>query len=212
MKILVLGGTTGTGRETVANALERGHQVTAAARNPDKLDLKHPALRVVKGDVSDAASLQGAVAGSDAVIFAVGATFDGLKKNPLLFSTGTRNTISVMKSSGVKRLVVLSSFGSGESRRWSGFVLNRILRPLLLHPYYDDHDRQEAVVRSEAQGLDWVIVEPSMLRNGPARKKYRIADSGGTVPVSIRRADVADFLVTAAESDHYFGKAVAIGG
>jgi putative NADH-flavin reductase len=212
MKILVLGGTAGTGRETVARALDGGHQVTAAARNPAKLDLSHDALRVVKGDVCEADSLATAVAGQDAVIFAVGATFAGLKQNPTLFSTGTRNTIEVMKAAGVKRLVVLSSFGSGESKAHSGFVLNRILRPLLLAPYYDDHDRQEAVIRAHADGIEWVIVEPSMLRNGPARKKYRIVDNGGAVPVSIRRADVADFLVQAAESDRYVGKAVAIGG
>jgi uncharacterized protein YbjT (DUF2867 family) len=212
MKILVLGGTAGTGRETVLRALEQGHQVTAAARNPAKMDLSHPALRVVQGDVSDPASLAEAIAGQDAVIFAVGATFSGLKQNPEVFSKGTRNTIEAMRAAGVKRLVVLSSFGSGESRAHSGFILNRILRPLLLAPYYDDHDRQEAIVRAHGGGIDWVIVEPSMLRNGPAKKKYRVADGGGGVPVAIRRADVADFLVQAAETDRYVRKAVAIGG
>jgi uncharacterized protein YbjT (DUF2867 family) len=211
MKILILGGTAGTGRQTVARALARGHQVTAAARNPARLDMTHDALRVIKGDVSDAAALEPAVAGQDAVIFAVGSTFAGLKKDPTIFSRGTRNTISVMKAKGVKRLVVLSSFGSGESKAHSGFFMNRILRPLLLSRYFDDHDRQEAVVREHGDGIDWTIVEPSMLKNGPARGQFKLAEAG-VVPVSVSRADVADFMVTAAESDRYVGKAVAIGG
>src|SRR5262245_36171008 len=97
MKVLILGGTMGTGRQAVEQGLERGHTVTALARTPSKLDIQHASLRVIKGDVFDAASLAPAIEGQDAVIFAVGATLDALKKNPTVFSDGTKNTIDVMK-------------------------------------------------------------------------------------------------------------------
>jgi uncharacterized protein YbjT (DUF2867 family) len=210
MKILVLGGTRGTGRQTVESALTRGHQVTVAARNPSAMDLRHPSLRVMKGDVSDASSLAPAVAGQDAVIFAVGATLEALKKTPTVFSDGTRNTIEVMKRAGIRRLVVLSSHGSGDSSASGGFILMRVLKPLLLAPYYDDHDRQEALVRPS--DIDWVIVRPSMLTNGAAKGKYRIVEQPGAPGMMISRADVAEFMVSAVETDKYVRKAVSIGG
>lgn len=62
MKILVLGATGGTGRQLVAKALEKGHEVTAFARNPEGIALKHERLRAVRGDVTQPESIAAAVA------------------------------------------------------------------------------------------------------------------------------------------------------
>jgi putative NADH-flavin reductase len=210
MKILVAGGTSGTGRRVVEQALERGHEVTLLARDPDRLDLKHASLRVVKGDVLDVTAMGRVVSGHDAVIFAVGATLQALKQNPTVFSDGTRNTIEAMQAAGVKRLVVLSSHGTGDSKATAGFVLNRIIKPLFLAPYFDDHERQEAVVRPSP--LDWVIVRPWVLTNGPAKGRYKVVEQpGAPAHMRISRADVAGFMLSAVETDQYVRKAVSIG-
>src|SRR2546423_15338124 len=51
LRILIIGATGRTGRELVRQALEKGHQGTALAWEPRKMNLEHPRLRVVKGNV-----------------------------------------------------------------------------------------------------------------------------------------------------------------
>jgi uncharacterized protein YbjT (DUF2867 family) len=59
---------------------------------------------------------------------------------------------------------------------------------------YDDKDVQEWIVRSS--GLDWTIVRPGMLTNGPATDHYRVLTASKDWRFGvISRADVADFLV-----------------
>jgi putative NADH-flavin reductase len=72
MKLLVLGATGGTGSRLVEQALQQGHVVTAFARDPAKIHLKHDNLRVVTGDVLDRASVDAAVDGQEGVLSALG--------------------------------------------------------------------------------------------------------------------------------------------
>jgi nucleoside-diphosphate-sugar epimerase len=72
LNVLVFGATGGTGRRLVEQALERGHTVTAFARDPGKIQLKHDNLRVAKGDILQPDTVAVAVAGQDAVLSALG--------------------------------------------------------------------------------------------------------------------------------------------
>jgi putative NADH-flavin reductase len=62
MKLLIIGGTGGTGQELIKQALEQGHTVTALARNPEKLNIIHQNLRVIKGNILDFDKVQEVVA------------------------------------------------------------------------------------------------------------------------------------------------------
>src|SRR6185437_5315647 len=109
MKILVMGASQGTGALAVKRALEKGHDVTAFARSPQKLVLEDPKLTRVVGDFHDKASVDGAVRGHDAVIITASSTsLKGFKEKPDYFSSGTSYAIDAMKKHGVRRLVVLS--------------------------------------------------------------------------------------------------------
>ncbi|HTA18493.1 MAG TPA: NAD(P)H-binding protein [Polyangia bacterium] len=210
MRVLILGASQGTGALACRLLLERGHDVTAFARSPQKLVLEHPKLTRRVGDFHDEASVKEAVPGHDAVIITASATNMGaFKEEPLYFSKGTGYAISAMKGAAVRRLVVLSAFGAGESRRASGVVL-KLLMALLLEAPYADHDRQEALVRDS--GLDWVIARPTRLTNGPARKRYEKKTAIEPVPNAISRADVADFLVEATTTDTWLRQCVQLGG
>src|ERR1700722_2290219 len=117
MHILIIGASQGTGALAVRAALDKGHRVTAFARSPQKLALEHPQLRKVAGDFHEAASVEAAVEGHDAVIVTASATrLSAFKENPRYFSQGTGYAINAMKKAGVKRLVVLSALGTGPSR------------------------------------------------------------------------------------------------
>jgi putative NADH-flavin reductase len=211
MRICILGASQGTGAECVRAALAHGHDVTAFARSPDKLVLEHPRLTRLKGDFHARESVAGAVRGQDAVIITASATsLAGFKENPNYFSQGTSYAIEAMKAQNVRRLVILSALGTGESRRLMNFFVQKLVVSLLLKAPYEDHERQEKLVRES--GLDWVIARPSRLTNGPAKKKYMKTSAIESIPSSISRADVADFLVTAAEMDTWVRQAVQLGG
>jgi len=211
MKLLIIGASKGTGAEATINALNKGHTVSAFSRDPSQLPFEHERLRRVPGDFHRSESLASAVPGHDAVIITASASsLKTFKENPTYFSQGTRYVIDAMKQSGVKRLVVLSALGAGESRQSAPWLVRKLLVGWLLKVPYEDHERQERMVKDS--GLDWVIARPSRLTNGAAHGRY-LTDTGlGPIPSSISRADVGDFLVRAATEDTWLGHAVQLGG
>ena len=211
MKILVIGASQGTGALAVKKALDRGHEVTAFARSPEKLDASSPKLTRKKGDFHDAASVDGAIPGHDAVIVTASATsFKTLRADTTYFSRGTRFVIDSMKKHGVKKLVILSALGTGESKQLMNFIERKLIVEFILKTPFADHERQEAMAKES--GLDYVIARPGRLTNGAAKGRYVKKTGSDPVPKIISRADVADFLVQACEVETWNGEAVQIGG
>jgi uncharacterized protein YbjT (DUF2867 family) len=211
MRILVLGASQGTGALAVRDALDKGHHVTAFARSPQKLALEHPQLKKMQGDFHQAASVDAAVPGHDAVIITASATNLGaFKDNPRYFSQGTAYTIDAMKKANVKRLVILSALGTGPTRALVNPVIRLLAVDWLLKAAFADHEVQEQQARQS--GLEWVVARPGRLTNGPARRRYKKTTAIEPVPSSISRADVADFLVDACTAPNWIGSAVQIGG
>jgi putative NADH-flavin reductase len=204
MKLLVFGATGGTGREIVAQALAQGHAVTALVRDPAKLGISHEQLAVVQGDVLDAASVEHAMPGHDAVLCAIGAgTRGGLR------SEGTRNIVRAMEKAGVRRLVCQTSLGYGDSREAlnaSPLYFKYIVVPFILRKAFADHARQEEHIKRS--GLDWIIVRPGNLTDGARTGVYRhgFAATDRTIEVQASRADVADFMLKQLADDTYLRK------
>jgi putative NADH-flavin reductase len=200
MNLLVFGATGGTGRELIKQALEQGHVVTAFVRNPDKLDIQHSNLKIAKGDVTDGAAVEQAVNGQDAVFSSLGSS--SLKKNPGLVD-GVRSIVQAMEKHGVRRFVYQSSLGVGESRKQVSFLVRSIVIPLVLRNAIADHtDKEQAIKQSS---LDWVIVRPAGLTDGPHTGNYRHGESI-QFGAKISRADVADFMLKQASDNAYLHK------
>ena len=72
MRIVVFGAGGRVGSRTVAEALARGHEVTAVVRDPEAHDLHGDGLTVVAGDATDPASVAEVAAGHDLAISTVG--------------------------------------------------------------------------------------------------------------------------------------------
>ena len=207
MKLLVIGASQGTGALCVKSALAKGHAVSAYSRTPAKLDLEHPALTKIAGDFHDASAVSRAVAGHDAVIITASPrSLRAIKDKPDYFSRGTRYCIDAMKEHGVKRLVVLTAHGVGDSEPAASWFQRKLLIGGLLKGFFRDHDVQERMVRES--GLDFVIARPTRLTNGPAKGNYVRTAEIRRMPPTISRADLADFLVEACESTTWVGKAV----
>jgi putative NADH-flavin reductase len=205
-KILVLGASGGTGRLIVCDALSRGHQVTALVRSPDKVDLK--GARIVTGDARDEGALRQALAGQNAVVSALGTPASPFREVATL-SAATRALIAAMKAESVSRLVAITGMGAGNSAGHGGFLLDRLVFPLLLARVYADKNRQETLVRDS--GLDWVLVRPAVLNNKRGRGSVRaIEDLSGFHGGTIAREDVARFVVDQVADDTWVHRAPLI--
>ncbi|MFO7856325.1 MAG: SDR family oxidoreductase [Paracoccaceae bacterium] len=198
--ILILGASRGIGAAAVEVALARGHAVRAFARSPEALKIEDTRLTRYAGDARSPDALRPAVAGADAVIYALGTP--GTARGPFgprvtLHSEATRALIDVMREAGVRRLVAVTGYGAGESRLAMSLLERTAHRAALGRPYADK-DRQEALIRGS--GLDWTIVRPTILRDAKARGRYEVLrDASEWRNGLISRADVADFLVRRAE-------------
>ena len=201
MKLLVFGSTGSIGRQLVTQALEQGHAVTAFARDAAKIDIEHNNLQIALGDVMDAASVEKAVQGHEAVLCSLGAGRKGTVR-----SEGTRNIISAMEKAGVRRFICQSTLGVGDSRGNLNFFWKYIMFGLLLRPAYADHVRQENYVRQSC--LDWTIVRPGAFTDGERTGRYRHGFPGtdNTTKLKISRADVADFMLKQLVDDTYLHK------
>jgi putative NADH-flavin reductase len=158
---------------------------------------------VVQGDVLDSRSVEAAVQGQDAVLSALGVR--KLRKNTIL-SDGTKNSIQAMERHGVKRFICESSLGVGDSRGQLGWVFNIFIIPLLLRNVFQDKEAQEQYVQQRS--LEWVIVRPAALTNGPRTGAYRsgFSPTDRTITAKISRADAADFMLKQLTDNSYLCK------
>jgi uncharacterized protein YbjT (DUF2867 family) len=206
--VLIVGATGGTGRALVAQALDRGHVVTALARNPKDLALEHPNLRVVPGNVMDYASIDNAMRGQDAVLSALGhRRYLGPTR---ILSEGTRHLLEAMESHRVPRFVCESSLGIGDSAGRLGLYYTFFVIPVVLPFYFWDKARQERLIAGSDR--DWVIVRPGVLTNGARRGGYRHGSRVGSFLSTVRvaRADVADFMLNQLTDDAYLRSAPGV--
>jgi putative NADH-flavin reductase len=203
MKILIIGATRGIGAQLLEQALEAQHRVTVLARDPDKITLVDEKLTVLKGDVCNPATVSSAVQGQEAVCVTIGVP---ITLHPVtVFSDGIVQVIKAMQQHHVQRLLCVTGIGAGDSKGHGGFLYDRIFKPLLLRTIYADKDLQEQCVKES--GLDWVIVRPAGLTNGPCSKKYRIVTIlDGVTSRRISRADVAHFILSELSEQKYTGK------
>ncbi|WP_420630613.1 NAD(P)-dependent oxidoreductase [Candidatus Leptofilum sp.] len=204
MKLAIFGATGGTGQEIVKQALDAGHEVTVLVRDPAKLHVKHDKLYLVIGDVLNLEKVEEALAGSEAVCCSLGNT----AHNPdFVVSDGTQNIIAGMTKQHIQRLVVVSALGVGDSRDRVSRSFKMLMKTVL-RKAYEDKERQEQFVRES--DLDWIIVRPGGLTNGPATGDYAFGldpDIGGR---QVSRADVAAFVLQQLSDDTFLHQTPAI--
>lgn len=207
--ILVIGASQGIGLETVKAALAAGHTVRAFSRSAPRIDITDPKLEKIAGDARDPAAIAQALSGADAVVQALGIPMGReLLAGTRLFSEATRILVDAMMKHGPRRLIAVTGFGAGDSRSHLG-LLYAIPFNAVLGRTYDDKDVQEQIIR--ASTLDWTIVRPGLLRDGPADGRARAyADPKDWRMGPVRRADVAAFLVKEVETGAYRGKTPAL--
>lgn len=203
MELLIIGATGTTGREVVKQALSLGHRVTAFSRNPEPLrQIRHHNLQLMSGDVMDAISVEKAVRGKDAVLSTLGAGRKGTIR-----SEGTRHIIEAMQKNKVRRFICQTTLGAGDSRVHLNFFWKHIMFGLMLREAYRDHEIQERYIMNS--NLDWTIVRPAALTDGPATGQYRhgFGEEERGLRLKVSRQDVALFMLMQLSSEQYVHQA-----
>ncbi|HEX5296911.1 MAG TPA: SDR family oxidoreductase [Streptosporangiaceae bacterium] len=210
MRIVVFGANGQTGRLLAEQALAAGHDVTAVTRRPAGFPLTHDRLAVVHADVRDAHAVDRAVEGADVVLSALGVPFT--RKQITIYSEGTGNIVAAMSRHGVKRLIVVSSSATEPHHHADGgFLLNRVLQPLVTATIgkttYADMRRMEDLVRRS--DLEWTIMRPSGLFDTPGVTAYQLHQDQAP-GIFTSRADLAASMLDQATDSRFMRKAVAV--
>ncbi|MDX8438906.1 NAD(P)-dependent oxidoreductase [Mesorhizobium australafricanum] len=102
MKIALIGASGQVGSRLLKELSDRGHAITAIARNPEKIAAL-PGVTAKKGDAFDRDALAALIKGHDAVISAVHFT-----------ASDPDTLIAAVRASGVKRYLIVGGAGSLE--------------------------------------------------------------------------------------------------
>lgn len=198
MKIAIVGASGFVGQPTVKEALERGHQVTAIVRRPERLAIKHENLTVVQGNALDAKSITPLLKGHDAVI----STYNPGWDNPNIYEEFIQGASTIQQSTkeaGVKRFLIVGGAGSL-------YVAPGV--QLIDTPAFPKEYKQGAlgardylnILKKETE-LDWTFLSPAILmhpgitigRTG----KYRtgldepVKDENGESMISVEDLSIA---------------------
>jgi uncharacterized protein YbjT (DUF2867 family) len=215
MNILVIGATGGSGRAVCAALLERGHRVSAMARRARALAPREGLTRI-DGDATDRATLDRVLPGHDAVVVTLGISepvlrvrLRGAQGTPDdVRSRATNQLIHAARIAGVRRVVVQSSYGVGQTRDLLGFF-DRVLFSLMIKPQIFDSELQEMLLRGS--DLDWTIVQPVYLTDGDSPEHF-VSTDGTTRSRKVARRAVAQVHADLVEQTSMIGETVAVSG
>jgi putative NADH-flavin reductase len=207
LKLFVLGGTGGTGQHIVTQALDAGHDVTALVRDRAKITTQHPRLTIVTGEATgDSGAMSAQMRGHDAVISVLGRglTF----KSDHLMARSVPVILDAMRESGVRRLLFTSALGVGDTFRDSP-VPAKLFFVTLLRGIYADKLIGDQLIRKS--GLDWTIVQPAQLNDGPLTRAYRSGEHLALAGMpQISRADTAHFILDRINDHATFGRTLIL--
>ncbi|WDF75859.1 SDR family oxidoreductase [Mucilaginibacter sp. KACC 22773] len=197
MNIFIAGANGGIGRQAVEQALQAGHRVTALVRNPAKLQLMHPNLNIIQGDIMQPESFADEIKGQQIVLSALGVS-GGLFSDKLttLYSQGNANILKAMERHGVKRIICISASAVEISPviPWYVRLVARYVIQKLLKHMYADLRRMESIVKDSS--ADWTIIRPPQLTDKPLTANYRTAVNGFLKNcLRVSRADVGHYMV-----------------
>ena len=210
MNLTAFGATGGVGREVVTQALDAGHNVRAYVRNPAKLDLAHPNLTVITGELTDREAVQRAVGGADAVISALGPSLDR-KATGMPLVDGTRTIVEAMQAEGVERYIGMATPSlrdPRDTRSLLGFIVPFMGRTFLSRAYRELLAMSRLVTDSP---LDWTIARFTRPTDGARAGTVRAGYLGrDRTRASITRADIATFLLDQTTDPRFHRAAPAI--
>ncbi|MEM6382633.1 MAG: NAD(P)H-binding protein [Pseudomonadota bacterium] len=210
MRWLVMGGTSGIGRQLVEQLDRKSIAVRAFGRSAGETQFDGSHIQGFKGDARDASDVNAALEDADIVVQAL-----GIRERPAmlweretLFSDATSVLIPAMQAASVKRLITITGYGSGESKQTMSKLV-ALGHNAVLGRVYADKSRQEDMIK--VSDLDWTLVRPTILNAGALSKRYKVLTEPSSWRLgTISRADVAHFVMEAGENGSFIRQSVVL--
>jgi putative NADH-flavin reductase len=188
VRVTVFGASGRTGRQVVGQGLDRGHEITAFARDASRFGTSHERLTIVEGDARDPEAVAAAVRASDAIISVLALM---KAEDEPEYSEATRAIVEAAQHEGVRRIVVTANndvFGDDEVT--GEFV-----------GHAREHRRNRETLK--ASGLDWTIVAAGWVVDEPGIGSYQAVVDAKAAKGKIAPADFASAVLDALERDDW---------
>ncbi len=182
--IFLAGASRGVGREIAKCLTAQNQPVKALVRSQTAgSELEAMGIKVVMGDALDVAAVEKAMLGDEAIDTAIstigGLPQDGQRADYL----GNKNLIDIAVKAKVKKFILISSIGSGES------VI--ALSPQVLATLGEVlKEKEKAEKHLMESGLTYTIIRPGGLKSEPATDNGILTENYKVIG-TIHRADVA---------------------
>jgi uncharacterized protein len=207
LNLIVFGATGQVGKQLVQQGLFNGHRVKAFGRNVYTTDfLQTENLELVQGALFDEGEVYKAVKGCDAVLSAIGGSFDGSDKTRTL---GMKNIITQMKKAGVVRIIAVGGMGILNADE-NSLLIDKEDYPPEYKPVGNEH--RKAYEMLNASGLDWTFVcAPDIVNEGPTGHYITAADYPPSPnKYRINAGNLAMFMLNELEKNEYVRHRVGI--
>ncbi len=198
--VLIFGATRNSGLEVAKILVGRGDRVTAFVRDgSDRSELETLGVEFVTGDALDMASVEAAFVDKDYT--SVLTTIACFSCDPKPEYLGNRTIFDEAEAAGVKRIVLMTTIGAGDSYDAAPLPAKRFLKDILpLKTQAEDH--------LMASSLDYTIIRPGALKSDPATGRAYLSESREATGL-INRADLGALVVNAIDDNGTIGKILA---
>lgn len=207
MNIVVFGATGQVGKQIVKQALFNGHHVKAFGRNVfTEFSTDDKNLDLIKGGVFDEGEVLHAIKGCDAVLSALGGSFDGTDKSR---SLGIKNIVAQMQKAGVKRIVALGGMGILNFDE-DTLLIDTENYPKQYIPVGNEHRKAYEYLNNS--GLDWTFVCSPDIMNEDATGEFITNTNYPPEPnkYKINAGDLALFMLGELKHNDFVGMRVGI--
>jgi len=196
MKVVIFGATGFAGKAILKEALAQNHQVTVLVRNKSAISIDDKRLTIVEGNVMDREKVSEVLNNQEAAIQCLGAGGKSIVQPNTFISDATKIIVEEMENVEVKRVIVMSNVGTGNSIDFQPWLFTKIILPYFmkwLKVVIDDKNRMESIVMNCQ--LNWTIVRCPNIVDKPAKERCHATLDGKGLKLSITLGDMATFLV-----------------
>ena len=196
MKVIIFGATGFAGKAILKEALAQNHQITILVRSKSSVSIHDKRLAVVEGNVMDRKRVSEILENQEAVIQCLGAGGKSIVRPNTFISDATKIIVEEMEKRKVKRLIVISNVGTGNSIEFHPWFFTKIILPYFmkwLKVVIDDKNRMEPIIMNSH--LNWTIVRCPNIVDKPAKERCHATLDGKGLKLSITLGDMSTFLV-----------------
>jgi putative NADH-flavin reductase len=211
MNVTIFGATGFSGKEILQEALAQNYKVTILVRSFSVVNIQHPNLNIIQGNVLNRDDVAKCLTNQNAVIQCLGIGGKGDGKPTTFISNATKIIVEEMEKQKVPRLIAMSNIGAGNSVAFQPKIFTKFILPYFmkwLQVIIDDKNRMEPIIMQSS--LQWTIIRFPNITNKPAKKTISTSLDGECLKMSITNKDAAGFIMKQLSDNTFLKQAPSV--